>query len=134
MAKSLKPRATKRAASNARTTADVADDVEEFGGTLPSGDAIKKHVQSINALTAKSAEVRGQIGAAVKAGESDHNIHRGAASLCMKLVRMDESKRDEFLRHFDSYRLQLGMGRQTDLFNDESPAERATFGGRQAAN
>ena len=54
----------------------------------------------------------------VKSAENDHNVHRGAAALALKLYRMDSDKRDEMLRHFDSYRLQLGFGRQDDLFND----------------
>ena len=129
MAKRMSP-AKSGGRGNARAAAEVAEDVTEYGGTLPTGDAVKKHVAAINTLNSKSAEIRGLIGAAVKAGESDHNIHRGAASFMMKLARMDASKRDEFLRHFDSYRLQLGYGRQADMFNDTSPAERATFDGR----
>ncbi len=100
-----------------------AADVDEFDlGALPSGDDIKAHIASLSVLNAKSAEIRGKIGAEVKAAENDKNIHRGAASLSLKLARMDGEKRDEFLRHFDSYRLQLGMGRQDDLFNDATIA------------
>lgn len=99
-------------------------------GALPDGEFIKQHIASLSALRAEVSTITGKIGAEVKAAENDHNVHRGAAALALKLWRMDAEKRDEMLRHFDSYRLQLGFGRQDDLFNDPTPAEAATFAGR----
>lgn len=106
--------------------AAAGDDEQEFDpDALPTGEDIKAHIKSLSGLKAKVSEITGQIGAEVKRAESDLNIHRGAAALTLKLHRMDEEKRDEFLRHFDSYRLQLGMGRQSELFNDDAPVHGA---------
>ncbi|HRE44068.1 MAG TPA: hypothetical protein PKY87_08865 [Terricaulis sp.] len=109
-------RGGKSAAANDDTHDDDLD-----ADALPTGDAIKAHLKSLSGLKAKVSEITGQIGAEVKRAESDLNIHRGAAAFVLKLHRMDEEKRDEFLRHFDSYRLQMGFGRQDDLFNDPTP-------------
>lgn len=115
-----KPKAGKAAAAG--------DDFEDDGpdaGALPTGEDIKAHIASLSGLKSKVSEITGQIGAEVKRAESELNIHRGAAAFVLKLNRMDEEKRDEFLRHFDSYRLQLGLGRQADLFNDDAPEQGA---------
>lgn len=127
-----KPKA-QRGKGKAAAAHDDADDDIGVIDALPSGDDIKAHIRSLSGLKAKVSEITGQIGAEVKRAENDLNIHRGAAAFVLKLSRMDEEKRDEFLRHFDSYRLQMGFGRQDDLFNDPqaSPAEVATFGGRE---
>jgi hypothetical protein len=121
--------ATKPAAKRgkAAAAADDSHDDDEFGklDALPTGDDIKAHIKSLSALKAKVATITGEIGAEVKYAESEKNIHRGAAAFVLKLSRMDEEKRDEFLRHFDSYRLQMGMGRQADLFNDDAPEQSA---------
>ncbi len=117
--------ATKPKGQRGGKNAAANDDTHEEDGdldALPTGDDIKAHIKSLSGLKAKVSEITGQIGAEVKRAESDLNIHRGAASLILKLHRMDEEKRDEYLRHFDSYRLQMGMGRQSDLFNDDAPS------------
>lgn len=116
----------KKPTGKAAAAGDVdRDDDETDLDALPTGDDIKAHIKSLSGLKAKVAEITGQIGAEVKRAEEAKNIHRGAAGFVLKLSRMDEEKRDEFLRHFDSYRLQMGFGRQDSLFNDpqaEAPA------------
>lgn len=106
------------------------DENEVTTGSLPSGDFVKKHLKSVSKLKSDARSIAGQIGAEVKNAEADENVHRGAFAWALKLAGMDEEKRAEHLRHFDSYRLQLGFGRQDDLFNDPSPADAATFAGR----
>jgi hypothetical protein len=122
----------KPAPGKAAAAGDEFEGDEDIGkvAELPDGDFIKSHIRSLQALKTKARSIAGEIGAAVKAAESDKNVHRGAAAFALKLANMDEETRDEFLRHFDSYRLQLGFGRQDDLFNDPSPVETATFAGR----
>lgn len=115
---------TKPAAKRKGKAAAAHDDFEDDAldaDALPTGDDIKAHIKSLSGLKAKIATLTGEIGAEVKRAESDKNIHRGAAAFVLKLSRMDEETRDEFLRHLDSYRLQMGYGRQADLFNDGAP-------------
>jgi len=119
-----KPKTTKKGGKAAAAGDDFEDDALD-ADALPTGEDIKAHIKSLSGLKAKVSEITGQIGAEVKRAENDKNIHRGAAAFVLKLSRMDEEKRDEFLRHFDSYRLQMGMGRQSDLFNDDAPEQGA---------
>lgn len=107
---------------NTAAAADFDDDALGRVSGLPEGDFIKRHIGALQALKTKARTIAGEIGAAVKAAEADKNVHRGAAAWALKLANMDDETRDEFLRHFDSYRLQLGFGRQSDLFNDPAPA------------
>lgn len=90
-----------------------------------------EHVDNVGALKSKGAAIRGQIGAAVKNAEEDYGVHRGAASLCIKLKNMNDEARGSFLKAFDDMRTALGWANQTDLFTGaNSPAESATFAGR----
>lgn len=94
---------------------------EPVDKNLPDKTTLAKHVSEYGALDSKSAELRGQMGALVKAGELDRNIHRAASKLAMKLQKMDDSKRGEFLRHFDHYRDLLKLDTQSDLFDGKTP-------------
>ena len=124
-------------ATSARAAAPERDDDDEIGdeadGVAFDADKFREHVKDMAALKAKSAEVRGKIGAAVKNAEEDHGIHRGASALWIKLDRMEEEARDAFLKAFDDMRTALGYATQTDLFSG-TPAEAATFAGRGAAS
>lgn len=101
-----------------RMTAPAKEPVDK---NLPDKATLAKHAAEYGALDSKSAELRGQMGALVKAGELDRNIHRAASKLAMKLQKMDDSKRSEFLRHFDHYRALLTLDQQSDLFDGKTP-------------
>ena len=101
-----------------RMTAPAKEPVDK---NLPDKATLAKHAAEYGALDSKSAELRGQMGALVKAGELDRNIHRAASKLAMKLQKMDDSKRSEFLRHFDHYRDLLTLDQQSDLFDGKTP-------------
>ena len=125
-----KPRATKTTNRGAAPAEHEDDDIgDEADGVAFNPDKFREHVKDMAALKAKSAEVRGKIGAAVKNAEEYHGIHRGASALWIKLDRMEEEARDAFLKAFDDMRTALGYATQSDLF---TPAETATFAGRGA--
>jgi hypothetical protein len=102
---------TAKAAQSSRAS-DVErdDDISEFDPEKFVG-----HVKNINTLKSKAASIRGEIGAAVKAAEEDHGIHRGAAALWIKLERMEDEARDAFLKAFDDMRVALGRAEQGEL-------------------
>lgn len=122
-----------RGGKSAAANDEVFSEDEGGGGDGPEFDAEKflAHVDNVGSLKSKGAAIRGQIGAAVKAAEEDYGIHRGAASLWIKLKNMNDDARTAFLSSFDNMRTALGYATQTDLFDGKnSPAERATFAGR----
>lgn len=129
------PRATKkspRTSSRGAAPAPEADEIEDNGAEFDP-EKFLAHVDNVGALKSKGAAIRGQIGAAVKAAEEDYGIHRGAASLWIKLKNMNEEARTSFLKAFDDMRTALGYANQDDLFSGKnSPAEAATFGGRSS--
>lgn len=126
-----KPRATKTSSRGAAPAEHEDDNIGDEGdGVEFNAEKFVAHVKEMAALKAKSAEVRGKIGAAAKNAEEDHGIHRGASALWIKLDRMEEEARDAFLKAFDDMRTALGYATQADLF---TPAEQATFAGRGAS-
>lgn len=134
-AAATKPRNQK--APSSRGAAPERDDDDNIGdeadGVQFDAEKFVSHVKEMAALKAKSAEVRGKIGAAVKNAEEDHGIHRGASALWIKLDRMEDEARDAFLKAFDDMRTALGYATQSDLFSGSTPAEAATFAGRGAS-
>ena len=66
----------------------------------------KTRVQSIN----------GELGARVKAAVDNGHLHRGAYALMLRLYRMDEERRDDFIR---SIQLYLDICRDEGLFGEE---------------
>lgn len=61
-------------------------------------------VKEANLVTKKVASINGEIGERVRHAIDNAHLHRSAFGLVRKLVRMDEDKRDDFLRSFDAYR------------------------------
>jgi len=123
--------AAKKKPQGAKSPKDAAEDVKSFSGELPKKTVIVGLQKTIGKLMSDSASIRGQIGSEIKNAEADHNVHRGALREVLKMAKMDPEKRADYIRHRDSYALQLGLGVSTDLFQeDESPADKATFGGR----
>lgn len=123
----------KKPSTRANKSAPDADDGggEESGAEFDA-DKFLEHVDNVGSLKSKGAAIRGQIGAAVKAAEEDYGIHRGAASLWIKLKNMNDEARVAFLKAFDDMRTALGYATQEDLFSGKnSPADRATFAGRE---
>lgn len=111
--------------------AQVDDDEHEDEGVEFNAEKFLDHVDAVRELKSKGAEIRGKIGAAVKNAEEDYGVHRGAASLMIKLKGQTEEQRASFFKAFDDMRTALGWANQDDLFNGaNSPAERATFAGR----
>jgi len=130
------PRKAVTKPASARGAAPERDDDDNIGdeadGVAFNAEKFVEHVKDMAALKAKSAEVRGKIGAAVKNAEEDHGIHRGASALWIKLDRMEDEARDAFLKAFDDMRTALGYATQSDLFDATTPADKATFAGRGA--
>lgn len=117
MAKRMSREAEKIGVGRAPPEAPTSDNAGAPDGALPRDHDIKTHSVALNALQAKSAEIRGQIGARVKQAEDDFNIHRAAMKLASRLERSDPTKRAEFLRHFDHYRGALNLDAQAELFD-----------------
>lgn len=127
-----KPPTKKTSSRGAAPERDGDEDIgDEADGVTFNPEKFLEHVDNVGALKSKGATIRGQIGAAVKSAEEDYGIHRGAASLMIKLKNMQEEQRVAFLKSFDDMRTALGWAAQGDLFTGaNSPAEAATFAGR----
>ncbi len=52
----------------------------------------------------KSASVAGEIGERIKHAVENAHLNRAAFGMIMRLYRMDEEKREDFIRSFDLYR------------------------------
>lgn len=61
-------------------------------------------VKAVDENKTKVASLNGAIGERVQHAADNAHLHPGAFKLVCKLYRMDEQKRDEFLRQFDIYR------------------------------
>lgn len=114
----------------AKAHAGRSDDHDEDLSVEFDDEKFRAHVKNVRALKTKSAELRGQIGAAVKNAEEDYGIHRAASALWIKLDGMEEEARIAFLRAFDDMRTALGYAHQGDLLNDTYTGDPATFVGR----
>lgn len=64
----------------------------------------KSLVKKVGETKAKVASLNGEVGERVQHAVDNAGLHAGAFKLICKLERMDEQKRDEFLRQFDIYR------------------------------
>lgn len=64
----------------------------------------------------KMQSIAGEIGARVKAAVENGNMHRGAYALMVRLYRMDEERRNDFIR---SIQLYLDICAEEGLFGDE---------------
>lgn len=73
-------------------------------------------VKAVDENKTKVASLNGAIGERVQHAADNAHLHPAAFKLICKLYRMDEQKRDEFLRQFDIYREKaIKMG----LFGEE---------------
>eukprot|EP01037_Dinobryon_pediforme_P011876 gene11876-11967_t len=73
---------------------------------IKDSDQKKTRMQSIS----------GEIGQRVKEATENGHLHRGAFALMVRLYRMDELKREDFIRQFDLY---VDMCRENELFGTE---------------
>lgn len=64
----------------------------------------------------KVAEINGEIGERIKNAAENGNLHKGLFGLMLKLSRMDELKRNDFLDQFPEY---VRMCREAGLFGQE---------------
>jgi hypothetical protein len=130
MAKRMASKPKKQQGDGADPHGPDGDGFEENGVEF-NAEKFLEHVDNVRALKHKGAEIRGKIGAAVKNAEEDYGIHRGAASLWIKLKGMEDEARVAFLKAFDDMRTALGYASQGELFDGaNSPADKATFAGR----
>lgn len=85
-------------------------------------------VKAVDENKTKVASLNGTIGERVQHAVDNAGLHNGAFKLICKLHRMDEQKRDEFLRQFDIYREKaIKMG----LFGEEHVGDLADMAERQ---
>ena len=73
---------------------------------IKDADQKKTRMQSIS----------GEIGQRVKDATENGHLHRGAYALMVRLYRMDELKREDFIRQFNLY---VDMCRENELFGTE---------------
>ncbi|MEE7478448.1 hypothetical protein [Methylobacterium hispanicum] len=81
-------------------------------------EVLKSLISKCDGMKADMDEARGELGAAVKDAEEVHGINRKAFKLALSLTRMEQDKRDDFLRSLDDYREKLDLNPQPDLFAD----------------
>lgn len=90
-----------------------------------SEDAVERTVNSLHFAglvrrvcenKSKAAEHAQDTSERVRAAVDNDNLHRGAFGMIVKLARMDEYKRNDFLRQFELY---LDIAREQKLFGDE---------------
>lgn len=81
-------------------------------------EVLKSLISKCDGMKAEMDEARGELGAAVKDAEETHGINRKAFKLVLSLKRMEQDKRDDFLRSLDDYREKLDLNPQPDLFAD----------------
>lgn len=73
-------------------------------------------VRKVDENKTKSAAISQDTSELVRAAVDNDNLHRGAFGLIVKLRRMDEYKRNDFLRQFELY---LDIAREQKLFGSE---------------
>lgn len=64
----------------------------------------------------KMQSISGELGERVKTAVENGHLHKGVFALCVKLYRMEEDKRNDFLRQMPLY---LDMCREEGLFGSE---------------
>lgn len=93
--------------------AEVDNEVKQ----LPDAVVLNKIKREHNRLKGEMDERRGELGSVIKNAENDHGINRKAFKLCMSLMKMDETKLESFLAHFDHYRDQFKLDAQLSLLD-----------------
>ncbi|SFM91357.1 hypothetical protein [Methylobacterium pseudosasicola] len=87
-------------------------------------EVLKSLISKCDSMKADMDESRGELGAAVKDAEEVHGINRKAFKLVLSLKRMEQDKRDEFLKSLIDYVEKLDLGPQADLFDEGDEAGR----------
>lgn len=87
-------------------------------------EVLKSLIAKCDSMKADMDESRGELGAAVKDAEEAHGINRKAFKLVLSLKRMEQDKRDEFLKSLTDYVEKLDLGPQADLFDEGDEAGR----------
>ena len=88
---------------------------KDSAAKMPTAAQLKKTRDEYNKAKGKADEARGDMGATLKNAQNDHNIHRKAFKLAMQVLNMDDTKKAEFLAHFDHYREQMGLDKVQTL-------------------
>lgn len=101
-------------------TADRAISKKQIAALIRARNTSHKRVQSIN----------GEIGERIKHAADNAGLNRQAFGLIAKLARMDEDKRDDFLRSFDLYRQ---YAEEENLFGEEHVGDMVDEAERTAA-
>ncbi|MDP2358670.1 MAG: hypothetical protein Q8M31_21805 [Beijerinckiaceae bacterium] len=91
-------------------------DTESAVQRVVNADQLVALVKWSNEKRGQISELSGEIGERVKYAADNGNLHRGVFALVCKLKRMDEYKRNDFLRQFNLY---LDMCREKALFGQE---------------
>ncbi len=87
-------------------------------------DVLKALINKCDEMRSDMDSARGELGSAVKDAEETHGINRKAFKLVMSLKRMEETKRDDFLRSLDDYRAKLELNPSPDLFEEGDEEKR----------
>ncbi len=87
-------------------------------------------VKAADQAKTKVASINGELGERIKTAVENGHLHAGAFKFICKLSRMDEAKRDEFLRQFDIYR---EMAIKAQLFGEEHVGDLADQAEKEAA-
>ena len=87
-------------------------------------EVLKSLISKCDGMKADMDEARGELGAAVKDAEEAHGINRKAFKLVLSLKRMEQDKRDDFLKSLSDYVAKLDLGPQADLFDEGDEAGR----------
>lgn len=115
--------------SKAKQAGDAPEDKPRVVSTLVDAEKFNRIFEECLRLAAQAAEASGDLGNAIKVAGESHKVHRGAFKLVMKLERMEDTKRNEFLRHLDEYIMIRGLDRQPDLFEAKPDGDKPDGGG-----
>lgn len=87
-------------------------------GKLPTKQAVTTLANTVATLQQKTAKLRGEMGAAIKAASDDDNVHKAAFRAAMKERQMEPDERANYQRHLAKYRRDMGIELQGDLLKD----------------
>lgn len=123
------PRGRRARAKRTETSTDKIIDKEIFRSLMQEVSADKGTISTLS----------GHIGSRIKLAADNNNLHRAAFALMVRLKKMDDTKRQDFLRHVDLYAdmcTELGFfGAVTkDMFEDTSEETEAETQSETAAD
>lgn len=104
----------------------LAEDRTNGEAKMPTREELSDLARKVNGFQADMDAARGEIGSLIKNAAEHKNVHKKAFKSVTQILNMDETKREEFLTHFDHYRKVMGVdeGRTADMFDggDEAAA------------